>query len=191
LEASRVRRENDFFASPPPLSSISRRILQPPKIQKKKNMELTSMKKNTNETKGFSRIIVLVDESDYYRKAAQKALFLAKESGKKVVALYVIDTPRLTDVIPADSLSVEWKDLLTKQGQKVLDEIEKKGSTMGVTVEKKLMEDVPEEIIMKEAEKNDLIVMGCKGKSAVDRISMGSVCEIVTRHASSPVMVIR
>jgi len=149
------------------------------------------MKKNTNEIKGFSRIIAAVDGSDGARKAAQKALLLAKESEKKIVALYVIDTPRLTDVIPADSLSVEWEDLLTKQGKKVLNEIEKKGSTMGVIVEKKLVKGIPEEIIMKEAKKNDLIVMGCKGKSAIDRILMGSVCEKVTRHASSPVMVIR
>jgi len=149
------------------------------------------MKKNTNEEKGFSRIIAPVDGSNGARKAAQKALFLAKETGKKVVALYVVDTPLLTDVVPTDLLSVEWGDLLMKQGQKVLDEIEKKGSAMGVTVEKKLVEGIPEEVIMKEAKKNDLIVMGCKGKSAIDRILMGSVCEKVTRHASSPVMVIR
>jgi nucleotide-binding universal stress UspA family protein len=62
---------------------------------------------------------------------------------------------------------------------------------MGVTVKKRLLEGIPEEIIMKEAKKNDLIVMGCKGKSAMDRILISSVCEKVTRHASSPVMVVR
>lgn len=124
-------------------------------------------------------------------RAAQKALFLAKQTGKPLVALYVVDTPRLTDVISADTLSVAWEDLLIKEGKKILDDIERKGLKMGVSVEKKLLEGIPEQIIMKEARKNDLIVMGCKGKSAMDRILMGSVCDKVTRHASSPVMVVR
>jgi len=149
------------------------------------------MKKNIIEAKGFSRIIVPVDGSDGAAKALEKALFLAKETRKPIVALYVVDTPRLTDVVPANNLSVAWEDLLMKQGQKILNDVSKKGSKMGVTVQKKLVEGIPEEIIMKEAKKNDLIVIGCKGKSAMDRILMGSVCEKVTRHASSPVMVIR
>jgi len=149
------------------------------------------MKKNTSETKGFSRIIAPVDGSKGSAKAVQKALFLAKETGKPIIALYVVDTPRLTDVVPQDNLSVAWEDLLIKEGQKVLNDVEKKGSDIGVPVKKKLLEGIPEDVIMKEAKKDDLIVLGCKGKSAMDRILMGSVCEKVTRHASSPVMVVR
>jgi len=149
------------------------------------------MKKNTTETEGFSRIIAPVDGSDGATKAVQKALFLAKETGKPIVVLYVVDTPRLTDTVPANNLSIAWENLLIKQGQKILQDIEKKAFKMGISIEKKLVEGIPEEKIIKEAKKNDLIVMGCKGKSAMDRILMGSVCEKVTRHASAPVMVIR
>jgi nucleotide-binding universal stress UspA family protein len=149
------------------------------------------MKKPTAETNAFSRIIAPTDGSIGATKAVQRALFLAKQTKKPIVALYVVDTPRLTDVVPTDTLSVAWEDILMKEGQKVLDDIGKKGSAMGVSVEKKLVEGIPEDVIMKEAKKNDLIVMGCKGKSAMDRILMGSVCEKVTRHASSPVMVVR
>ena len=149
------------------------------------------MKKNTAEAKGFHRIIAPVDGSDGSLKAAYQALLLAKQTRRPIVALYVVDTPRLTEVIPEDDISVAWENLLMKEGHKILDDIEKKGVKMGVSVEKKLMEGIPEEVIMKEGKKNDLIVMGCKGKSALDRILMGSVCEKVTRHASSQVMVIR
>jgi nucleotide-binding universal stress UspA family protein len=149
------------------------------------------MKKTRGEPKGFGRIIAPTDGSDGASKAVQKALFLAKQTGQPIVALYVIDTPRLTDVVPTDNLSVAWEEILMKEGEKILDQIKKKGSEMGVTVEKKLVEGIPEDVIMKEAKKNDLIIMGCKGKSAMDRILMGSVCEKVTRHASSPVMVVR
>ena len=149
------------------------------------------MKKNKEQTNEFSRIILPVDGSDGAAKAVQQALFLAKKTGKPIVALYVVDTPRLTDVIPADNLSVAWEDLLIKEGQKILKDVEKKASELGVAVKKKLLEGIPEEMIIKEAKKNDLIIMGCKGKSALDRIIMGSVCEKVTRHASSPVMIVR
>lgn len=149
------------------------------------------MKKHTTELKGFGRIIAPVDGSDGAAKAAKQALFLAKETKKPVIAIYVIDTPRLTEVIPPDDVSVAWEELLKKEGQKILNDIEKKGLKMGVSVKKKLLEGIPEEVIMKEAKKNDLIVMGCKGKSAVDRILMGSVCEKVTRHTTAQIMVIR
>lgn len=149
------------------------------------------MKKETTETQGFRRIIAPVDGSDGSLKAVNQALLLAKQTRRPIVAMYVVDTPRLTGVVPEDDISVAWENLLMKEGHKVLDGVEKKAARMGVSIEKKLMEGIPEEVIIKEAKKNDLIVMGCKGKSALDRMLMGSVCEKVTRHASSQVMVIR
>jgi nucleotide-binding universal stress UspA family protein len=155
------------------------------------SMIVIPMKKNTSDIKGFNKIIAPVDGSKGATKAVQKALVLAKQTGQTLVAIYVVDTPRLTETIPADDISVAWEELLKKEGQKVLDNIERQAKKMGVSIQKKLVEGIPEEVIMKEAKKDDLIVMGCKGKSAMDRILMGSVCEKVTRHASSQVMVIR
>jgi nucleotide-binding universal stress UspA family protein len=149
------------------------------------------MEKNKTEIKGFTRIIAPVDGSKAASKAVQKALYLAKETKLPIVALYVVDTPRLTETIPPDEIAIAWEELVSKEGRTVLDEVEKEGSKIGVSVEKKLVEGIPEEVIMKEAKKNDLIILGCKGKSEVDRILMGSVCEKVARHATSQVMIIR
>jgi nucleotide-binding universal stress UspA family protein len=84
------------------------------------------MKRNKAETREFSRIIAPVDGSEGAAKAVQKALFLAKKTGKPIVALYIVDTPRLTDIIPADNLSVVWGGLLMKEGQKVLNDVKKR-----------------------------------------------------------------
>jgi nucleotide-binding universal stress UspA family protein len=62
---------------------------------------------------------------------------------------------------------------------------------MRVKIKTKLVEGIPEEVIMKEAKKDDLIVMGCKGMTAFDRLLMGSVCENVVRHADAQVLVVR
>ena len=62
---------------------------------------------------------------------------------------------------------------------------------MRVKVRVKIVRGIPYEEIIKEAKKNDLIVMGSKGKSALDRILIGSVSEKVLRHTPSHVMIIR
>ena len=55
----------------------------------------------------------------------------------------------------------------------------------------KLVEGMPGDHIIKEAKKDDLIIMGCKGRTALSRILVGSVCEKVMHHSKSPVMMIR
>ena len=76
-------------------------------------------------------------------------------------------------------------------GPKFINDIKKMGSDLGVSVKTKLFVGFPDEEIVKEAGKNDLIVIGCKGHSALSRIFIGSVCEKVLHHSSSPVMIIR
>jgi len=147
------------------------------------------VKKRSN--KSIHRIIAAVDGSRYATKAAKKAISMAKINGVGIIALYVVDTPRLTKTIPYDDVSLPWESILTKQGKKVLNNIEKMGKSAGVSVIKKLVEGVPEEVIINEAKKDDLIVMGCKGMTGLDRILLGSVCEKVSHHASSQVLIVR
>jgi nucleotide-binding universal stress UspA family protein len=145
--------------------------------------KIDDIKKNT-----LNRIIVPVDGSAEMDKVVEKALSLAKEVGRNIVALYVIDTPRLTEVIPPSETSVAWESLLSTEGQKILNEIETKGKKMGIHVEKKIVEGIPEDEIIKEAKKHDLIVMGCKSRGFFDRLLTTSVCEKVLNHSSSSIM---
>jgi nucleotide-binding universal stress UspA family protein len=148
------------------------------------------MVKKTDDIKinTISRIIVPVDGSAEMNNVVEKALSLAKEIRRNIVALFVIDTPRLTEVIPPNETSVAWESLLSIEGQKILNEIEKKGKKMGINVEKKIVEGIPEKEIIKEAKKNDLIIMGCRNKGIFDRLLTSNVCEKVVDHSSSSVM---
>jgi len=83
------------------------------------------------------------------------------------------------------------KAILTKQGKKILDNVEKMGKTAEVKVIKKLVEGLPEEVIINEAKKDDLIMMGCKGMTGLNRILLGNACEKVSHHATSPVLIVR
>jgi nucleotide-binding universal stress UspA family protein len=147
-------------------------------------------KRYVTKVKDFQRIVLAVDGSDGSTRAVKKALSLAKETGVDVTALHVMEFPYVASV----DLSYTYPDIMEtikKEGKTVLDEVKKQGSEMGVHVKTKLVEGIPDDQIIKEAKKDDLIVMGCKGKTALSRILVGSVCEKVLHHSKSPVMVIR
>jgi len=151
------------------------------------------MKKSTrpiSEAKDFQRIVLPVDGSDGSARAVKKALFLARETGVDVTALHVIEFPYL----PSTDLNFAYPDVLEmmkKRGNAILNEVKKQGSKLGVHVKTKLVDGIPDDQIIKEAKKNDLIIMGCKGRTALSRILVGSVCEKVVHHSKSPVMVVR
>ena len=147
-------------------------------------------KDKQSKSNDFRKIIIPIDGSKDSKRAAKKALHIAKETDAEVIALYVIEEPNM--IYPEFStMFPDALELLKKEGHSILDNIKKMGSEMGVNVKTKLVVGFPDQEIIKEAGKNDLIVMGCKGKSALDRIIMGSVCQKVLHHSSSPVMIIR
>lgn len=140
----------------------------------------------------FKRIIAPVDGSNEAKKAAKKAIFLAKQMKVEVVALYVVDKTFLARFpAPDDLMSFNWDKFLQKEAFDVLDDIEEMGNKEGVKVRKEFKEGIPDDEIIKLAEKKDLIVMGGKGKTALNRIFLGSVSEKVLHHAASSVLIIK
>ena len=140
----------------------------------------------------FERIIAPIDGSEGAKKAARKAIYLAKHLGVNVVALYVVDASLIAKIPSPEELgSFNIDRFLEKEGLAALDEVEGMGMEEDVTVEKKMVEGIPDHEIIELAGKNDLIVMGSKGMTALDRILIGSVSEKVMHHADGPVMIIR
>ena len=142
--------------------------------------------------KEFGRILVPVDGSEAAKKAAKKALALAKSLDTKVVVMHVINIDlyvyHTKIVYPSE---IPPQELIQREAQSYLNEIVNLGEQMGITVSKKLVEGHPAEEIIQEAKKDDLIVIGSKGRTGLDRLLLGSVAENVARHASSPVMIVK
>jgi nucleotide-binding universal stress UspA family protein len=143
-------------------------------------------------SKAFSKIIVPVDGSDFSKKAAKKAILLAKESRIDILAMLVVHFP-LTECPEAENEKMEpfGIEKLKKEGEAVLKEIEDISKNDGVVVKTKMVEGFPDQEIIKEAGKNDLIIMGSKGISALNRIFLGGVAEKVIHHSKSTVMIVR
>ena len=53
-----------------------------------------------------------------------------------------------------------------------------------------LLEGRAAEVILKEAEKHDLIVMGTHGRTGLDRLLLGSVAQEVVRKSPKPVLLV-
>jgi len=140
----------------------------------------------------FKRIIAPIDGSEEAKKAARKAIFLAKHIGVDVTAMYIVDTSLLAKFpAPEDITTFDIDRYLKKEGHDALDNVEAMGNKMGVAVSKKMVNGIPDQEIIKAARKSDLIVMGSKGMTALDRILIGSVSEKVMHHAPCPVLIVR
>lgn len=138
--------------------------------------------------KEFERIILPIDGSEYAKKAAKKAIFLARNIGVDVTAIYVINPSRFA---LASQYMASVKKLVEEQAVEYLDDIKTLGREIGVSITTKLIEGVPFEEIILSAQPNDLIILGSKGKTALNRVLIGSVSEKVIRHAKCAVMIVK
>lgn len=87
--------------------------------------------------------------------------------------------------------SYDWE--IGKEGSEATAEIEEMGKESGVTVNTILLQGYPAQEILNFAEKNDIdmIVMGTRGKTGIDRFLVGGVTEKVVRNAKAEVLVVR
>ena len=140
------------------------------------------------ESKLYRKILIATDGSESARKAADSAIELARLSGAKIYAVYVIDRSIYSSV-PED---LEWEEAMYAQfrelGEEAVSYVEKTARDAGLQVEPTLLEGHPAEEIVNFAEKNgvDLIIVGSLGKSGIERFLIGSVSEKVVRSAKSP-----
>ncbi|MBU4255787.1 MAG: universal stress protein, partial [Candidatus Thermoplasmatota archaeon] len=106
------------------------------------------------------------------------------------LALYVMDTTAFA-AIPPDSLTTDIYSLLNKDAHETVNYVVREGKKLDVYVETKIAEGAPSEQILKNSGQNDIIVLGTKGRTGLEKILLGSVAENVVHHASCPVMVVR
>lgn len=139
---------------------------------------------------GIKKILIATDGSDYTKEAVSYGLWLAKELGADVTALYVVDQTSFGS-FPMDSSIVSVYSLLENEGKKAVEDVKTEGESKGVTVTPMVLEGSPTRKIVEAAASFDLVVLGTLGRSALTKLFMGSVAERVTRYAPCPVLVVR
>lgn len=135
----------------------------------------------------YDRILIPTDGSTEAEDALEHTVELAAAFDAMVHGLYVVDTERYGDIGHFEP----FEERLTKLGREALATVERTASAHDVEVVTELRTGtVHREINDYCAEHDiDVVVMGPRGRSKLDRLLVGSVTERVVRTADRPVIV--
>ena len=145
------------------------------------------------------KILLAIDKSGYKDKAAAYAITLAKSLGAEITVIHVIGKSSLgatADVLGyyrGGKLKV-FQEALKKDAEKLLDRVVQAGENEGVVVHQQVLIGSPIKKIILDYAKNhkmDLIVIGTKGMTGIERFLMGSVASDVVAYAHCPVLAVR
>jgi len=141
----------------------------------------------------YDQILVPTDGSEGAERAVDHAIELASAYGATVHALYVVDTAALVDLDEAAVDSDLLTESLSDRGREAVDRIAKRAADAGVDAETAVERGRPVGAILDYATDHgvDVIVMGTRGRSGLDRLLLGSVTEKVVRKSRVPVLTVR
>ncbi len=136
----------------------------------------------------FGRILLPVDGSPQSEKAVQLAAKVAAPEGNEVVVIHVIE------VIPAKMGPMELE--LREDGDALVERYAKQLADAGVnatTEVARALHGRVGRVLVDAASDLDagLIVMGCRGRSDLTSLLLGSVAHEVLQHSCCPVLIAR
>ncbi len=141
----------------------------------------------------IEKIILATDFSDTSKDAGYHALLLAQTYNAELKALHVFDINAWSipshDYLATDAV-VEGLDKTIQRGKNALKEL---AESFDLEVETIFTEGDPGHEIIRVAEEQnaDLIVLGTHGYKGWKRFTLGSVAELVVKHAPCAVLTIR
>ena len=153
----------------------------------------------TSGEQRIKKILIAVDKSGYKDKIVAYAFDLAKAMGSEIAAIHVIDKASLGAV--GDLLGyyrggkIEvYQEEMKNQGQKLLNEVREKAEPLGVKVSTEVLvgSSVAATIIDYAKDHDvDLVIIGTKGMTGVQKFLLGNVANNVIANAHCPVLAIR
>jgi nucleotide-binding universal stress UspA family protein len=145
-----------------------------------------------NTARPLRKVVVGVDGSEHSLAALRWAVHQAAMMNvplEVVTAWAFPDEPAPLGV----EIHVPWHDQLMEQARTRLEQIvadvvpESERSRVTATV----ISGRPAQVLLKETNEDDLLVVGSRGRGAVELLFLGSVSDHCVRHAPCPVVVVR
>ena len=137
------------------------------------------------------KILVPLDNSKNSFRGLSSAIYFAKLSGAKIIALHTAYAPPKGDFDTAGRFSKDHK----KQLDSMMDIAKKQCEKDGVSFDEKILYGNPGYEIAKFANssrnKIDLVVIGSRGRSSAKEIFFGSTSQFVLHKVKPPVLVIK
>lgn len=140
----------------------------------------------------FHTIVVAVDGSEISMKALETAMHEAEVWDADLHLVYVVETSMFSS-IPMDNTWEIIYSLLETEGKEVFENARARAEQEELSIETHLRDGHAGSEILTLADEvgADLIVIGSRGKSNIDRLLLGSVSEHVVRNSSCTTMVVR
>ncbi len=146
----------------------------------------------------FKRVIVGLDGSPASMVATRQAFNIGKFFDIPVVGIYVIDERLLDESFLLDlssilgftyypGISARVKEVLEEQGKVLLETFAEQGRKEGVKVSIVQIQGIPWKEIVNEADEEDLIVVGRRGKKLIKGVFLSSNAEQIAKNAKCPV----
>ena len=141
-------------------------------------------------------ILLPTDFSECAECALPYATQLARQSGARLVCLYVIEPmmPPVGYAPVAEPLpAVDVSEQLQQSAERELPKLATRKECAGLTVEELIVHgEAAAEIVRVAREREvDLIVISSHGRTGLGRMLFGSTAESVVRHAHCPVLVVK
>jgi len=149
----------------------------------------------------FKSILVCTDGSKYGDTAREYGIHLAQRVGARLAGLHVMDSRMLEGPLMADisgwvgaspyaAQLPQFRELLREKGEAVAQAFRARAEELGTSADVSVRTGHPVPLIIEEARKAELLVIGQKGEHA-DFIGemTGSTAERVSRHAERPCLV--
>ena len=141
----------------------------------------------------FKRILCPVDFSESSLDGVATALGLALEADAQLTLLHVVEMPPPMSGTAEDLIVVQFTAALEKEAVKRLEALIPDAARTYSTVETAVVDGRAHREILRQASEHDsdLIVMGVRGRGAIDRLVFGATTHGVLHAARCPVLVVR
>ena len=140
----------------------------------------------------YDTILIPSDGSEHAVRAAEHGVYLARAFDATVHLLNAVDVQDAAGLFDAGGIDEAFVERLESEGETALEAVEALTSEED-RVETALVRGDPSEEILAYADERDidLIAMGTRGRTGLDRYIAGSVAERVVRLADVPVLTVR
>ncbi|WP_435181618.1 universal stress protein [Halorussus sp. AFM4] len=143
---------------------------------------------------GYGTVLIPTDGSDGVEPAVDCGLAVAAAFGATVHALYVADVRSFVADEEADVEAPDAAlDLLEDRGEDAVRSVVERAGDRGLDAAGDVVDGVPSRAIVDAAADRDadLVVLGTRGRTGLDRLLLGSVAEKVLRRVDCPALTVR
>jgi nucleotide-binding universal stress UspA family protein len=132
-------------------------------------------------------LVVGFDDSDGARAASEWALGEAKRYQARVTLLHA----HLLQVAWIDQADIaRWSEMERRAADVALAETVAAAQTPGVTVDARVVEGNPVDVLVDASQEADLLVVGSRGRGGLAGLLLGSVSQRCVERAHCPVVVV-